>query len=91
MEQTVREMKSGEVTTGWTTETINAFNAASVRTHQLVGPEAMIDELDSVYRRLVATVRGLGAGEIDDRFASTMPYYTYLHWEEHFGELGIPL
>ena len=91
MEQTIREMKSGEVTTGWTTETINAFNAASVRTHQLVGPEAMIDELDSVYRRLVATVRGLGAGEIDDRFASTMPYYTYLHWEEHFGELGIPL
>jgi hypothetical protein len=91
MEQTIREMKSGEVTTGWTTETINSFNATSVRTHELVGPEAMIDELDSVYRRLVATVRGLGAGEIDDRFASTMPYYTYLHWEEHFAELGIPL
>jgi hypothetical protein len=91
MEQTIREMKSGEVTRGWTTETINAFNATSVRTHELVGPEAMIDELDTVYRRLVETVHGLGAGEIDDRFASTMPYYTYLHWEEHFGELGIPL
>ncbi len=91
MEQTVREMQTSEFTTGWTKETIQEFNDRSVRTHELVGPEAMIDELDTVYRRLIETVRGLGDGAIDDRIASTMPYYTYLHWEEHFAELGVPL
>ena len=91
MEQTVREMQTDEFSTGWTSETIQEFNDRSVRTHELVGPEAMIDELDTIYRRLVETVGGLGDGEVDERIASTMPYYTYLHWEEHFGELGIPL
>ena len=91
MEQTVREMRTKEFSTGWTKETILAFNEVSVRTHDLVGPEAMLDELDSSYRRLVETIRGLGDGEVDERISSTMPYYTYLHWEEHFAELGIPL
>jgi hypothetical protein len=91
MGQTVREMQTNVVTTGWTSETIQAFNDQSVRTHELVGPEAMIDELDTIYRRLVETVRGLGDAHVDERIASTLPYYTYLHWEEHFGELGIPL
>ena len=91
MEQTIREMRSGELSTGWTKETIDAYNARSVRTHELVGPEAIVDELDTVYRNLVETIRGLGDGPIDERFASTMPYYTYLHWEEHFAELGVPL
>ena len=91
MEQTVREMQTNEFRTGWTATTIQEFNERSVRTHDLVGAEAMIDELDTVYRRLVETVRGLGVGDVDDRIASSMPYYTYLHWEEHFAELGIPL
>jgi len=91
MEQTIREMRSGELSTGWTKETIDSYNARSVRTHELVGPEAIVDELDTVYRTLIETIRGLGDGPIDERFASTMPYYTYLHWEEHFAELGIPL
>ena len=91
MEQTVREMRTKEFSTGWTKETILAFNEVSVRTHDLVGPEAMLDELDTSCRRLVETIRGLGDGEVDERISSTMPYYTYLHWEEHFAELGIPL
>jgi hypothetical protein len=91
MEQTVREMQTKEFITGWTATTIQDFNDRSVRTHELVGPEAMIDELDTVYRRLVETLRGLGEGEVDEKIAGTMPYYTYLHWEEHFAELGIPL
>jgi hypothetical protein len=91
MDQTVREMQTNEFSTGWTQATIQEYNDRSVRTHELVGPEAMIDELDTVYRRLVETVRGLGAGEVDEKIAGTMPYYTYLHWEEHFAELGIPL
>jgi hypothetical protein len=90
-EQTIREMQTTEFRTGWTKEAIQAFNDRSVRTHGLVGPEAMIDELNTVHRRLIETVRGLGDGAIDERIASSMPYYTYLHWEEHFAELGIPL
>jgi len=89
--QAVREMDTKEFRTGWTSETIQEFNERSVRTHELVGPEAMIDELDTEYRRLVETVRGLPAGDVDERIAATLPYYTYLHWEEHFAELGIPL
>ena len=91
MQQTVREMQTNEFSSGWTKEKILEFNDRSVRTHELVGPEAMIDELDTAYRRLVETVRGLGDGEIDERIAGSMPYYTYLHWEEHFAELGIAL
>jgi hypothetical protein len=91
MEQTVREMQTSVFRTGWTKETIQEFNDRSVRTHELVGPEAMIDELDTVYRSLIETLRGLGDGQIDERIASTLPSYTYLHWEEHFVELGIPL
>jgi hypothetical protein len=91
MEETVREMQTKEFSTGWTATTIQEFNDRSVRTHDLVGPEAMIDELDTVYRRLINAVRGLGDGDVDERIASSLPYYTYLHWEEHFAELGIPL
>jgi len=90
MEQTVREMQTQEFRTGWTNETILEFNDRSVRTHELVGPEAMIDELDTLYDRLVETVRGLGDSDVDERIGA-MPYYTYLHWEEHFAELGVPL
>jgi len=91
MQQTVREMQTSEFTTGWTATTIQEFNDRSVRTHELVGPEAMIDELDTVYRQLLETLRGLPAGDVDEKIADTLPYYTYLHWEEHFAELGIPL
>jgi mycothiol maleylpyruvate isomerase-like protein/DinB family protein len=91
MQQTVREMETKDFRTGWTNETIQEFNDRSVRTHELVGPEAMIDELDTAYRRLVETVRGLGDGDVDEKIASSLPYYTYLHWEEHFAELGIEL
>jgi hypothetical protein len=91
IEQTVREMQTNEFRTGWTATTIQEFNDRSVRTHELVGPEAMVDELDTLYRRLVETVRGLPDGDVDERIASSMPYYTYLHWEEHLAELGIAL
>ena len=90
MEQTVREMQTKEFRTGWTNETILEFNERSVRTHELVGPEAMIDELDTLYDRLLETLRDLGDGDVQERIGA-MPYYTYLHWEEHFAELGIPL
>jgi Mycothiol maleylpyruvate isomerase N-terminal domain/Protein of unknown function (DUF1706) len=90
MEQTVREMQTKDFRSGWTNETILEFNDRSVRTHELVGPEAMIDELDTLHDRLVETVRGLGDGDVEERIGA-LPYYSYLHWEEHFAELGVPL
>ena len=91
MQQTVREMQTKEFATGWTGTTIQEFNDRSVRTHELVGPEAMIDELDTVYRQLIETVRALPAGDVDEKIAGSLPYYTYLHWEEHLPELGVTL
>jgi hypothetical protein len=91
MEQTIREMRTGDVSTGWTKETIDAYNERSARTHEFVGAEAIVDELDTVYRNLLATIRGLGDGPVDRRFATTLPFYTYLHWEEHLVELGVPV
>jgi hypothetical protein len=44
-----------------------------------------------VDRRLLETLRGLPPGDADEKIASSLPYYTYLHWEEHFAELGISL
>ncbi|HYU81132.1 MAG TPA: maleylpyruvate isomerase N-terminal domain-containing protein, partial [Candidatus Polarisedimenticolia bacterium] len=91
MQQTVRELQTKEFATGWTATTIQEFNDRSVRTHELVGPEAMIDELDTVYRQLIETLRALPAGDVDEKIAGSLPYYTYLHWEEHLPELGVPL
>jgi hypothetical protein len=91
MQQTVREVQTKEFTTGWTATIIQEFNDRSVRTHELLRPEAMIDELDTVYRQLIETVRALPAGDVDEKVAGSLPYYTYLHWEEHLPELGTPL
>jgi hypothetical protein len=91
MQQTLREMQTKEFSTGWTSATIQEYNDRSVRTHQLVGAEAMIDELDTVYKRLLETLRVLPAGYVDEKIAGSLPYYTYLHWEEHMAELGITL
>jgi len=90
MEQAVRELRSGEFAS-WTAETIQAFNDRSVRAHQLVGPEAMLDELDSAHRRLRSAVAALIDEELADpkRFGM-VGAYTFLHWEHHFAELGIP-
>ncbi len=90
MEQAVRELRSGEFAS-WTAETIQAFNDRSVRAHQLVGPEAMLDELDSAHRRLRSAVVALTDEELADpkRFGM-VGAYTFLHWEHHFAELGIP-
>jgi DinB family protein/mycothiol maleylpyruvate isomerase-like protein len=89
MEQTIGEMQTMEFSTDWTAAKIQEFNDRSVRTHELVGAEAMIAELDTAHKRLLETVRSLPSGDVDEKIAGTLPYYTYLHWEEHFAELGI--
>ena len=93
MQQLVREIEAGQFET-WTAEAIQKHNERSVEAHRLVGPEAMLDELDTSYRRVREVIAALPESRIADTAGKTfsaVAFYTYLHWEEHFAELGMPL
>jgi hypothetical protein len=87
MQQAVAEFEAGAFKT-WNAQTILAENARAVETHRLVGPEAMLDELDTSQRRM----RELIASLPEDRFGpesdafNVIAFYTYLHLEEHLHE-----
>ncbi|MBI2773279.1 MAG: DinB family protein [Chloroflexi bacterium] len=67
---------------------IDAFNAKSVADRKLVGPEAILDELDASYRLTRAAVVAMSAREVaDPRTLVVVATRTYLHWEEHEPEL----
>ena len=90
MQHAVKEIESGEVKT-WNTETILAENAKAVEAHKLVGAEAMLDELDTSYKRVRETIAKLSDKDIaDPRISGIVAFYTYLHWEEHLHlDLGV--
>jgi hypothetical protein len=92
MQHAVSELESGEYGT-WTNETILAENARAVEAHRLVGPEAMLDELDTSYRRARETIAKIPDERMADaRVSGIVAFYTYLHWEEHLGhDLGVML
>lgn len=92
MQRAVSELESGEYGT-WTNETILAENARAVEAHRLVGPEAMLDELDTSYRRARETIAKIPDERMADaRVSGIVAFYTYLHWEEHLGhDLGVML
>jgi hypothetical protein len=91
MQQAVSELEATPRT--WTTETILAENARAVEAHRLVGAEAMLDELDTSYRRLRETIAKIPDDRIlDSRVFGVVAFYSYLHWEEHLHEdLGVAL
>lgn len=69
-------------------QAIDEYNARSVASHTLVGPEAMLDELDTCYRRMREAVLGLGDAEARDfKVLGMICARTFLHWEEHAAEL----
>jgi hypothetical protein len=85
MQQAVREL--GGATRQWTTETILAENARAVEAHRLVGPEAMLDELDASYRRLREAIAKIPDDQVlDPKVFNIVAFYSYLHWEEHLHE-----
>jgi mycothiol maleylpyruvate isomerase-like protein len=91
MERAVIELRAGEFAT-WDAATIQAANDAAVRAHELVGPEALLDELDTTQRRVRAEIAKLAHRRLSDlKVFGAVASYTYLHWEEHFAELGIVL
>jgi hypothetical protein len=92
LQQAVGELESGEYRS-WTNETILAENARAVEAHRLVGPEAMLDELDTSYRRMRETIAKVPDERMaDPRVSGVIAFYAYLHWEEHLGhDLGVTL
>lgn len=76
----------------WSAQTIQAENERAVEAHRLVGPEAMLDELDTSLRRLREAVVASADRSPDLKVADVIGFYTYLHWEEHLSEdLGVTI
>ncbi len=89
MQHAVSELE-GEARS-WTAGTILAENARTVEAHRLVGPEAMLDELDTSHRRVRETIARISDERMrDPKVFGIVGFYTYLHWEEHLHEdLGV--
>lgn len=73
--------------------TIDDFNARAVGERRLVGAEAMLDELDTSYRGVLAQLDRTTDAEIaganhSSGILSLFAWCTYLHLEEHVRELG---
>ncbi len=91
LQQAVSELDAGEFRT-WNAETIQAENDRAVEAHRLVGPEAMLDELDTSYRRLREVIAGIPDERMRDKVSGVVPFYSYLHWEEHMAaDLGVTI
>lgn len=89
MQNAVTELETGS-SPKWDAASIEAENLRAVQAHQLVGAEAMLDELDTSARRAREVIAKLSDERVRDRRTFTIvAFYTYLAWEEHFEELGI--
>lgn len=89
MQQAVSELEAGEFRS-WSAETIQAENDRAVEAHRLVGPEAMLDELDTSYRRLREAIAKVSDERPGAQVIGVIPFYAYLHWEGHLHEdLGV--
>ena len=92
LQQAAAELTSGEFRS-WNAETIQAENDRAVEAHRLVGPEAMLDELDTSYRRLREAIAAIPDERMQDpKVSGVIGFYSYLHWEEHLGQdLGVTI
>ena len=91
LQQAVIELEAGEFRS-WNAETIQAENDRAVEAHRLVGPEAMLDELDTSHRRLREALATIPDERMREQVSGVIPFYSYLHWEEHMGaDLGVTI
>ena len=91
LQQAAAELAAGEFRS-WNAETIQAENDRAVEAHRLVGAEAMLDELDTSHRRLREAIVAIPDERMQDpRISGVIGFYSYLHWEEHLGELGVTI
>jgi hypothetical protein len=84
MQQAVNELEGGFKV--WNGATIQAENERAVEAHRLVGAEAMLDELDTSHKRVREAIAKVSDERMADKVAGVVPFYTYLHWEEHLHE-----
>ncbi|HEX9494605.1 MAG TPA: maleylpyruvate isomerase N-terminal domain-containing protein [Candidatus Limnocylindria bacterium] len=66
------------------------FNAILVSSHRLVGPEALVDELDTTFRALRAELEQLTDEQVrasDGAIIRVVAGNTYGHYDEHAQEL----
>ena len=91
LQEAVRELAANEFT-DWNAGTIQEFNDRAVEAHRLVGAEAMLDELDTSARRMREAIAALSDERIaNEKVFDIVAWCTYLHWEDHFAELGIDI
>ena len=91
LQQAIIELEAGEFRS-WNAETIQAENDRAVEAHRLVGPEAMLDELDTSHRRLREALATIPDERMREEVSGVIPFYSYLHWEEHVGsDLGVTI
>jgi hypothetical protein len=91
LQQAVIELEAGEFRS-WNAATIQAENDRAVEAHRLVGPEAMLDELDTSHRRLREVLATIPDERMREEVSGVIPFYSYLHWEEHLGsDLGVTI
>ena len=67
------------------------FNARLVKSHRLVGAEALTDELDTTFRALRNELAQLTDAQIhanDDQVIKIVAGNSYGHYDEHKAELG---
>ena len=69
----------------------DAFNARVVESHRLVGPEAILDELDTSHRLLLHELMRLTDAQVHahEWVAAVVVGATYGHYAEHAKELGL--
>lgn len=68
---------------------VDAFNARAIAERRLVGPEAIVDELDTAHRLLVEELRRLTEEQAaDDWVRFVVAVNTFEHYAEHAAELA---
>lgn len=91
----LRAIRSGEPDPlRWSDEEADRFNAKAIAQRRLVGVDAVLEELDVAYHRLLHEARHATDAEIrgsdhDSGILSVLGWGTYLHWQDHHAELGI--
>jgi hypothetical protein len=52
----------------------------------------MLDELDTSHRRLREALATIPDERMREQVSGVIPFYSYLHWEEHMGaDLGVTI
>ena len=84
----LEERSAGGLAEPWP-EDEDAFNAREIANRKLVGPEAILDELDTAHRRLREAVAALTDDDLrDPHVFQLVAGNSYAHYAQHAAELA---